>query len=162
MLLDGLIIREAILLNLVHLNLTSNYEEERRCSSVSRVTRLRAGRPGITFFFAATSRPNLRPTHPPTQWTSWALSTGVNWPGREDDHSSASSAEVENAWSYTSTNQYVFVAWDLVKYRDNFTFTLLGGGGGGEREKVGISKNTATYYKESQPKGNVDNYWSKQ
>jgi hypothetical protein len=27
-------------------------------------------------------------------------------------------------WSYTSTPQYVFMAWFLVKHRDNFTFTL--------------------------------------
>jgi len=33
-----------------------------------------------------------------------------------------SSAEVKNAWSYTSTPQYVFIAWCLVKHRDNFTF----------------------------------------
>jgi len=25
-------------------------------------------------------------------------------------------------WSYTSTPQYGFVAWCLVKHRDNFTF----------------------------------------
>jgi hypothetical protein len=32
-----------------------------------------------------------------------------------------------NAWSYTSTPQYAFMAWCLVKHRDNFafTFTLL-------------------------------------
>jgi hypothetical protein len=34
-----------------------------------------------------------------------------------------SSAEIKNAWSYTSTPQYVFMAWCLVKHRDNFTFT---------------------------------------
>jgi hypothetical protein len=27
-------------------------------------------------------------------------------------------------WSYTSTPPYFFVAWCLVKYRDNFTFTV--------------------------------------
>jgi hypothetical protein len=31
------------------------------------------------------------------------LSLGVKWPGREVDHSPPSSAEVKNAWSYTST-----------------------------------------------------------
>jgi len=31
----------------------------------------------------------------------------------------------KNAWSYTSTPQYAFVAWCLAKHRDNFTFTLL-------------------------------------
>jgi hypothetical protein len=33
----------------------------------------------------------------------WALSLGVKRPGREADHSPPSSAEVKNAWSYTST-----------------------------------------------------------
>jgi hypothetical protein len=33
----------------------------------------------------------------------------------------SSRAEVKNAWSYTSTPQYVFMAWYLVKHKD-FTF----------------------------------------
>jgi hypothetical protein len=33
-----------------------------------------------------------------------ALSLGVKPPGREADHSHPSSAEVKNAWSYTSTH----------------------------------------------------------
>jgi len=36
-----------------------------------------------------------------------------------------SSAEVKNAWSYTSTPQYSFMAWCLAKHRDNLTFYLL-------------------------------------
>jgi hypothetical protein len=32
-------------------------------------------------------------------------------------------AEVRNAWSYTSTPQYIFMAWCLVKH--NFTIILL-------------------------------------
>jgi hypothetical protein len=51
-----------------------------------------------------------------------ALSLEVKRPGGEVDHSPPSSAEVKNAWSYTSTPQYVFMAWCLVKHRDNFTF----------------------------------------
>jgi hypothetical protein len=46
-------------------------------------------------------------------------------PGGEADHSPPSSAEVKNAWSYTSTPQYVFMAWCLVKHSDNFSFTFL-------------------------------------
>jgi hypothetical protein len=42
---------------------------------------------------------------------------GVKPPEREADHSSPSSAEVKNAWSYTSTLSYIFMAWCLVKYR---------------------------------------------
>jgi hypothetical protein len=31
----------------------------------------------------------------------------------------------KNAWSYTFTPQYAFMAWCLVKYRDNFIFTFI-------------------------------------
>jgi hypothetical protein len=50
-------------------------------------------------------------------------SPGIKRPGLEADQSPPSSAEIENAWMYTSIHQYVFMAWCLVKYRDNFTFT---------------------------------------
>jgi hypothetical protein len=52
------------------------------------------------------------------------LSLGVKRQGREADHSLPSSAEVKNARSYTSTPQYVCMAWCLVKHRDIFTFTF--------------------------------------
>jgi hypothetical protein len=42
----------------------------------------------------------LGPTQPPTQWVLGALSLRLKW--READHSPPSSAEVNNAWSYTS------------------------------------------------------------
>jgi hypothetical protein len=45
---------------------------------------------------------------------------GVKQPGCEADHSPPSNAEVKNAWSYTSNPQHAFVAWCLVKHRDNF------------------------------------------
>jgi hypothetical protein len=50
------------------------------------------------------------PTQPPIQWVPAALSVGVKRPGREVDHSLPSSAKVKNAWSYTFTPQYVFMA----------------------------------------------------
>jgi hypothetical protein len=82
-------------------------------------------RPGLgIFLFTAASRTALGSTQPPLQWVAGALSLEVNWPGREADHSPPSSAEVKNAWSYTSTPQYAFMAWCLVKHRDNFTFTF--------------------------------------
>jgi len=59
----------------------------------------------------------LGPTQPPIQWVLGAFTLGVKWPGREADQSPPSSAEVRNAWIYTSTPQYVFMAWYLVKYR---------------------------------------------
>jgi hypothetical protein len=55
------------------------------------------------FHFTSASRTALEPTQPPIQWVSGALSLGVKRPGREADHSPPSSAEVKNAWSYTST-----------------------------------------------------------
>jgi hypothetical protein len=80
--------------------------------------------PGI-FLFTSASRRALGPTRPPIQWVPGALSLEVKRLGREADHSPPSSAEVKNAWSYTFTPQYVFMAWCLVKHRNNFTFTRV-------------------------------------
>jgi hypothetical protein len=66
----------------------------------------------------------LGPTQPPIQWVPGALSLGVKQLGREADHSPPASSKVKNACSYTSTPQYIFMAWCLVKHRDNFTFTF--------------------------------------
>jgi len=55
------------------------------------------------FFLATGSRPALGPTQPPIQLVPGALSVAVKRPGRETDRSPPSSAEVMNAWSYTST-----------------------------------------------------------
>jgi hypothetical protein len=78
------------------------------------------------FLFTTASRTALGPTQPPIQWVPGFLSLGVKRPGREADHSPPSSADVKNAWSYTSTPQYVFMAWCLVKHGDfTFTFTLF-------------------------------------
>jgi hypothetical protein len=43
------------------------------------------------------------PTQPPIQLVTGALSLGVKRPAREADHLPPSSAEVKNAWNYTST-----------------------------------------------------------
>jgi hypothetical protein len=63
--------------------------------------------------------------YPQPEDTPGALSLGVKRPGREADHSPPSSDEVKYAWSYTSTPQFVFMAWCLVKHRDNFTLTPI-------------------------------------
>jgi hypothetical protein len=68
------------------------------------------------FLFTTASRPALRPTQPPIQWVLDALSLGVKRPRRETGHSFPPSAEVKNAWSYTSIHPYVFMAQCLVKY----------------------------------------------
>jgi hypothetical protein len=44
--------------------------------------------------------------------------------GRESGHSCSYIAEVKNALRYTSTPQYLFMAWCLVKHRNKFTFLL--------------------------------------
>jgi hypothetical protein len=96
-----------------------------RNSSVSIVTRLRVVRQGVPFpawegvlLFTA-SRPTLGPTQPPIQSVRGALSPGIKRPGREANNLLPSDSEV-NMWSYTSTSQYVFMAWCLIKHRDNF------------------------------------------
>jgi hypothetical protein len=73
------------------------------------------------FLFTTASRTALEPTQPPIQWVPGVLSLGVKRPRREADHSPPSRAKVKKAWSYTSTPQYVFMAWCLVKNRNNFT-----------------------------------------
>jgi hypothetical protein len=47
------------------------------------------------FRFTTASRTTLRPTHPPIQWVTGALSLGVKRPGHEADHSPPSSTEVK-------------------------------------------------------------------
>jgi hypothetical protein len=66
----------------------------------------------------------LGPTQPPIQWVTGGLFLGVKRPGCEADHSPSSSSEVKNAWRYTSTPQFIFMAWCLLKHRDNFALRL--------------------------------------
>jgi len=61
--------------------------------------------------FATTFRLALEPTQPPIQWVTGALFPQVKWLGCEANHSPPISAKVKNVWSYTSTPQYVFMAW---------------------------------------------------
>jgi hypothetical protein len=99
---------------------------ESRHSPVSTMTRLRAGRSGFDprqrqgfSLLATASSPALGPTQPPIQWVSAALFLGVKRLGHEADRSPPCSTEVKNAWGYTSTPPYVFMAWCLVKHNDN-------------------------------------------
>jgi hypothetical protein len=55
------------------------------------------------FLFTTVSRTALGPTQSSIRWVPGPLSLGVKRSGREADHSPPSSAEVKNAWSYTST-----------------------------------------------------------
>jgi hypothetical protein len=55
-----------------------------------------------------------------------ALSLWVKRPGHEVDHSHPSSAEVKNAWTYTS-NPHKTPSWNCAQlnHRDNSTFTFI-------------------------------------
>jgi hypothetical protein len=66
---------------------------------------------GWEFLLTTASRPALVPTQPPIQWVPVALSSNTQRLGREADHSPPCSAEVKNAWGYTSTPQYALMAW---------------------------------------------------
>jgi hypothetical protein len=69
------------------------------------------------------SRPALEPIQPPIYWVpEGAISLGVKRLGREVGHSPPSSAEVKNAWSYTSTPQHAFMAWCSVKAQGQLYF----------------------------------------
>jgi hypothetical protein len=81
-------------------------------------------RRGLGIFLFTASRTALGSTQPAIQWVTGAVFLGLKRLGREADNSPPSSAEVKNAWSYTSTPQYVFMVWCLVKHRDSFTFTF--------------------------------------
>jgi hypothetical protein len=63
------------------------------------------------FLYSTASRPALGPTQPSIKRVPEAFSLRVKWPGREADRSPPSSAEVKNAWSYTSTPPYVLKVW---------------------------------------------------
>jgi hypothetical protein len=72
------------------------------------------------------SRPTLEPTQLLIQWVPGALSLGVKRAGREADHLPPSSAEVKNAWIYTSTPQYAFMAWFSVKAQGHLYLYRVG------------------------------------
>jgi hypothetical protein len=78
-------------------------------------------------FFSSTPWPDRlwNPPQPSIKWVPRALTLGVKWPGREADHSPPSSAEVKNAWSYTSTPNTLSWRSVQLKHRDNFTLCYV-------------------------------------
>jgi hypothetical protein len=84
------------------------------------------GRPGLDFLKEQRFFP--QPPRPDRLWGPHRLLANVyKWvkrPGLEVNHTPPSSVEVKNTRSFTSTPPYVFMAWYLVKQRDNFTLPL--------------------------------------
>jgi hypothetical protein len=103
------------LISVIAQNPTVHGNDTRACNiyrsrnrSVSVVTRLQAGRPGFNFrkgqrFFSSLPHPDLLwgPPSLPSNGYRGFFPLGKA-AGREADHSPPSSAEVKNAWSYTS------------------------------------------------------------
>jgi hypothetical protein len=52
------------------------------------------------------------------------MATGGSFPGGKATTHLHLAPRPKNAWSNTSTPQYVFMALCLVKHKDNFTFTF--------------------------------------
>jgi hypothetical protein len=78
------------------------------------------------YLFSTASRPALGLTQTPIQWVLGAISPGVMWRGHEADHSPPSTAEVKNGGAIPSLlHMSLCHSAYLIKYRDNFTFTLL-------------------------------------
>jgi hypothetical protein len=80
------------------------------------------GVPGIVLF-TTVCRTTLGLTQLSIQWVPGALSLGVKRPRREADHSHLM-PRPRMRRAIPPLLQYVFMAWCLVKHRDNFTFTL--------------------------------------
>jgi hypothetical protein len=69
------------------------------------------------------------PPRPDRLWVPTSLlHSGYRWgsfPRGEANHSPSSSVEVKNAWNYTSTPAYVFMAWCFVTYRKRLHVVML-------------------------------------
>jgi hypothetical protein len=79
------------------------------------------------FLLTTASRTALRPTQPPIQWVTGALSSGLKVPGREADHSPPFSAEIKD-WVELYLYSPNMPSWrdaQLKKHRDNFTVYIF-------------------------------------
>jgi hypothetical protein len=77
------------------------------------------------FIFTTVSRTALKPTQPPIQWVTGALSLGVKRPRHEADHSPPFSAEVKECVElYLHSPNTPPRLGAQLKYKDNFTFTF--------------------------------------
>jgi hypothetical protein len=77
------------------------------------------------FLFTTASRTALGPTQPPIQRVPGAHILAVKRPRRETDHSLHLVPRSRMRGVISPLPQYIFMAWCLVKPRDNFTLPLL-------------------------------------
>jgi hypothetical protein len=75
------------------------------------------------FFFSTTSRLALGPTHHPIQWVPGAITLGTKQLGHAVDCSPHLVPRLRMHGAIPPLPQ-LFMAWYLVKHKDNFTFTL--------------------------------------
>jgi hypothetical protein len=74
------------------------------------------------FHFSISSKLALGHIQPPIQLVPGTLFPDVKSQGREADHSPRTNAKVKKTWIYTSTPPHIFMAYCLIKHKDNFTF----------------------------------------
>jgi hypothetical protein len=101
------------------------YESEQRTFTKEQMRRLETREKRFLRATAASRSIPLRPIITPASYSMGIRGSyaGLRWPRREADNSPPPSADVKNECSYTSLLQF-FIAWCLVKYRDNFNFIL--------------------------------------
>jgi hypothetical protein len=80
-------------------------------------------RPKKIFLVAEAPVTALWTTKPSMQLVPAALSLPAKWPEREVNHTH-SVLEFGNSWNFVSTPRYVFMAWYVIKYRENFILNL--------------------------------------
>ena len=61
----------------------------------------------------------MKPIQSPIQFVVKVLPRSLKWPVRVADHSPPCTAEIINAWMYTSTAPYAFMKKCTVQYRNN-------------------------------------------
>jgi hypothetical protein len=106
---------------LLHFSLTSRDNSVGIAMVWTAWVRFSAGQ--ANFVYSAASSLALRPNQSAVQWVQGAIFRGgLKWPWREADHRPPSSVEVKNVELYIHSPPHMFMAWDLIKHRDNFTF----------------------------------------
>jgi hypothetical protein len=77
------------------------------------------------FLFTTMSRTALGSTQPPIQWVPWALPLGVSGQGMKLTTQLHLVPRSSMHTAIPPLHQYVFMAWCLVKHKENFTFTFF-------------------------------------